>query len=284
VNRVAAAAAAALALTVAGSQAHANASGPKPWTISWAGGAHGQHRYGWTIHEKGRWCLHPRRVHARRLCATENGGRSWHAILDLGVTKTRDFFGVVRQDLFRSAAAIERVRRTSKRRGYVAFGPIGEHTAWKKARLTTSSDGRRWCLTVDWSYLYGLYPQYACGTDHIAPAGSPTPAVTKNGSGAVLCVGWDPVPNRDHVSYGVYVGATPGFTPGPDTLKDVDPLGDPADTLAGECRALLGRIFIDYFAAPLPGQTVYVKIVARDADGAAPASAGSGGAGIAGAA
>lgn len=95
--------------------------------------------------------------------------------------------------------------------------------------------------------------------DGLPPASSPTPTVL--GGIGILHVRWAPVENHDAVTYEVHVSATSGFTPsaatkalesggGSATIRTL-PNGDPL----------------------LYGTTYYVKIVAEDVDGPAPASA-----------
>ena len=99
-------------------------------------------------------------------------------------------------------------------------------------------------------------------TDGIAPASSPTP-VAEGGFGWIA-VKWPSVANADIVTYEVHVSSTTGFTPS-------------ASTLAGETPGNMA------FVERLPnggsgtafayGTTYYVKIIAKDEDGAAAAGA-----------
>jgi hypothetical protein len=110
--------------------------------------------------------------------------------------------------------------------------------------------------------------QTAATTDGAPPTTSPVPTVLAGI--ASMTVRWTPITNRDPVTYDVHVSPTSGFTPGAGTLVG----STPASMVS--VRALPGP-------DPTPGtpdtrtlqyDTVYyVRVVARDADGAATASA-----------
>lgn len=92
-------------------------------------------------------------------------------------------------------------------------------------------------------------------TDGEPPASSPTPEVS-GGIGS-LVVRWHAISNHDPVTYEVHVSDSQGFTPGPSTL-------------AAEVQGTL--IFIRTLPAGgalQGGTTYYVRLVARDHDGAA---------------
>lgn len=96
-------------------------------------------------------------------------------------------------------------------------------------------------------------------SDGAPPASSPTPTVRSAIS--ALIVTWSPVANNDPVTYEVHVSATSGFTPGPSTK-----VAEMQGTMVWVRRLADG--------SPLQyGTTYYVKLVAKDLDGAAPASA-----------
>lgn len=95
------------------------------------------------------------------------------------------------------------------------------------------------------------------GPDGVVPASSPTPTI-QSGIGS-LFVRWDPVVNHDPVTYEVHISATPGFNPSTSTLA-VEMNG----TLSALRRLPDGSPFVY-------GQTYYVRLIAKDEDGAAPA-------------
>lgn len=100
-------------------------------------------------------------------------------------------------------------------------------------------------------------------SDGSPPASSPTPTVTP-GIG-YLFLSWLPVTNNDPVTYEIHVSVTSGFTPNPGTK-------------AGEIQGTVANLRNTAGGTPLAyGTTYYVKIIAKDVDGAAAASAqGSG--------
>jgi hypothetical protein len=100
------------------------------------------------------------------------------------------------------------------------------------------------------------------GSDGTAPGSSPTPTVRGNiGS---LVVQWTPVSNNDLVIYEVHLSTSSGFTPS-------------GATKVGETPGALAFIRKDAAGAALAyGTDYYVKIVARDDDGSASASAEAG--------
>lgn len=105
-------------------------------------------------------------------------------------------------------------------------------------------------------------------TDGFPPASSPTPEVI--GGLDLLHIRWTPISNADPVTYDVHISATSGFTPD-------------STTLAGSTESSMFSIKALPGAAPIEGEddprklqydtTYYVKVVARDADGSAAASA-----------
>lgn len=98
-----------------------------------------------------------------------------------------------------------------------------------------------------------------------SPPAAVTPAPVVLGGVGFLAVKWDPVANADPVTYEVHVSTTTGFTPD-------------ATTLAGETAGTL--LFVRALTAGAPityGTTYYVKVIAKDDDGAAAPSAESSG-------
>ena len=99
-------------------------------------------------------------------------------------------------------------------------------------------------------------------TDGTAPGSSPTPTAT--GGLGYLAIKWTPVANKDLVIYEVHVSTASGFTPG-------------AGTKVGETPGALAFSRKDAAGADLQYDTdYYVKIIARDTDGSAAASAQAG--------
>lgn len=95
-------------------------------------------------------------------------------------------------------------------------------------------------------------------TDSLPPASSPTPTL-RQGVGAIV-VSFTPIANNDLVTYEIYLGTSTPLTAAPASLVD----GDAA-----------GLTFIRHEADgdPLDYDTdYYVRVIARDADGAAGAS------------
>lgn len=104
-------------------------------------------------------------------------------------------------------------------------------------------------------------------TDGNPPSASPVPTVISATAG--LYVRWTPPANNDPLLYEVHVSPTTGFTPGPTTL-----IGETAATFV-TVRALPGPIPApgDVDARKLQYDTDYfVRIIAKDDDGAAAAS------------
>lgn len=107
-------------------------------------------------------------------------------------------------------------------------------------------------------------PSSSNTSDGAAPASSPTPTVL--GGIGILSVKWTPITNNDPVTYDVHLSTTTGFTPSGTTPGTGTCIGSTAagsfvinSTVAG--------------GALVYGTTYYVKIVARDPDGSATASA-----------
>jgi hypothetical protein len=113
-------------------------------------------------------------------------------------------------------------------------------------------------------YLPGEVPYI---TDGSAPVSSPTPAVA--GGPRFLSVKWAAIANPDLVTYEVHVI---------DAATRVDTNWVPdASTLVGETPGLLAFIYKDSTGAAFVYETdYYVKIVAKDEDGSAAASAEAG--------
>lgn len=116
---------------------------------------------------------------------------------------------------------------------------------------------------IDGSYIDPSTLPDPKATDGVAPATSPVPSI--NGTVGALLIRWNAVPNRDPVSYEVHVSTTAGFTPSAATLHSTT-VGNSATI-----RTLPGG------GALAPNTTYYVAVVARDEDGAAPASLEVGG-------
>jgi hypothetical protein len=98
-------------------------------------------------------------------------------------------------------------------------------------------------------------------TDGVAPASSPTPTVRGLLKG--LEVSWTPIVNADPVTYEVHVSATSGFTPSATTK--VGEVG--GDGFGFHIRKLNDGSDLVY------GTTYFVKLIAKDEDGAAAPSA-----------
>lgn len=104
-----------------------------------------------------------------------------------------------------------------------------------------------------------LTPDYApTKSDGVAPASSPTPTLVQ-GVGYLTAL-WTRVSNNDLVTYEVHISTTTGFTPGAGTLL--------AETTANTViiRTNAAKAALVY------GTTYFVKLIAKDADGAAAAS------------
>ena len=136
---------------------------------------------------------------------------------------------------------------------------------WRTEKTTLTD------TTFSYSTPYKSSMYGAVATDRIAPSSSPTPEVIP-GIGAFF-LRWPAVANHDPVTYDVHISDTSGFTPGPTTLYDsttaysmtirhLVPI-DPNTTLP----------FPLLYDDPPGTKPYFFKIVARDADGSAPASA-----------
>ena len=103
-------------------------------------------------------------------------------------------------------------------------------------------------------------------TDGTAPTTSPKPAVAPGIS--YLHVSWTPIANNDIVTYEVHIGATTGFSPS-------------ASTKVAEITGSTVIVNVEDSAgtALVTGKNYFVKTIAKDVDGAAPASASTGRAG-----
>lgn len=118
-----------------------------------------------------------------------------------------------------------------------------------------------WSSTV--TSLTGTYAGLPT-SDGIAPSSSPAATVV-NGIG-FLSVNWLPIANNDAVTYEIHLSTTSGFTPA-------------AGTKWGEVTGTFSIIeTLPQSTSPLAyGTTYYVKIIAKDRDGAAaPGTQGSG--------
>jgi hypothetical protein len=118
---------------------------------------------------------------------------------------------------------------------------------------TTAVEGDSWPIDI--------------GSDGFAPASSPDPTALSGID--MIAVRWTPITNADPVKYQVHISTTLGFTPGPTTLVGT------TEASSFWIKAMPGP-------DPLPGNpdtrtlqydvAYYIRIVATDADGAAPAS------------
>ena len=95
-------------------------------------------------------------------------------------------------------------------------------------------------------------------TDGLAPSYSPDPTIT--GLIKSLIVMWNKVPNVDAVTYEVHISTTTGFTPSGSTFSQ-----QTVGTMALISTLPNGSLLVE-------GTTYYVKLVAKDNDGAASAS------------
>jgi hypothetical protein len=126
---------------------------------------------------------------------------------------------------------------------------------WARVRaVDASGNAGPWSATV--TTTPGAVP--ASPTDGSPPATSPAVGSVVGGVGFLLAR-WTEVANTDPVTYDVHVGAVSGFAPAATNL-----VGSVAGT-AMFVRALADGTPLAY------GTTYYVRLVARDDDGAAPA-------------
>jgi hypothetical protein len=124
--------------------------------------------------------------------------------------------------------------------------------AGKVSAASTATEGDAWPVEVS--------------SDGFAPASSPDPEVI--GGLDLLHVRWTPITNADPVTYDVHVSATDGFTP------DSTTLAGSTDASMFSIRALPGPVPPEGEEDPRRlqyGVDYYVKLIARDADGPAPA-------------
>lgn len=148
--------------------------------------------------------------------------------------------------------------------------PVGLNATTNRGDLWYEADNyyaaSTWTGTVWHAYATGK--ETTGTTDGLPPSSSPTPIITP-GIGTIF-IEWTPVTNADTVTYLVYMS----------TLSTV-----PTDstTLLGETMG--GTLFVarklPNGAALAEGVTYYFRIIARDADGVAPASAVASGTSIA---
>lgn len=115
------------------------------------------------------------------------------------------------------------------------------------------STSAAWTTLTGQPLTSGTYPVTPL-SDGVVPASSPAATVTpKIGS---LFVSWTPVANADLVTYEVHISTTNGFTPN-------------AGTKAGETMGTFVTLENTAGGTPLAyGTTYYVKLIAKDKDGA----------------
>lgn len=143
-------------------------------------------------------------------------------------------------------------------RGAEVFVSLPASAHYVRLVARTASGGRSAASAVTSVTPQGLIESLPPATDGNAPASSPTPLIS-GGIGSLFLT-WPPVTNADPVTYEVHVSTTTGFTP--DSTTKV------AQTSGGNyvVRTLADGV------TPLSYDTpTYVRIVAKDADGAAPA-------------
>lgn len=144
---------------------------------------------------------------------------------------------------------------TSGDPNFDAVGLATTTTYYARVRAVDSQGlAGAWSGTV--SFTTGDYPLTPL-SDGLAPSTSPTPVVT--GGIGYLHVGWPLVTNADLVTYEVHISTTTGFTAGPTTK--VAQINGNAIVLEKDAAG----------AALVYGTTYYVKIIAKDVDGAAAA-------------
>lgn len=133
-------------------------------------------------------------------------------------------------------------------------------TYWARVRAVDSTgNASGYTASTPTSVSVGSIPT----TDGAAPSSSPTPTVI-SGIGT-LFASWTAVSNADPVTYEVHISTTTGFTPS-------------GATKVMEISGTLANIKTDAAGAALVyGTTYFVKLIAKDKDGSAAASAqGSG--------
>jgi hypothetical protein len=137
----------------------ARAAQPMPSTISWADTAH---RHGWAVvnsTDPGTWC--PSSVPSSRLCATEDGGRTWKPIL---------FVAVI------GRAVID---RTSRRAGFAVLYGYSYYPLW------TRDGGTHWYSTLIFSGSPSGLPKRISGKgSHVR--------WTSEGGATYRIAGWPP--------------------------------------------------------------------------------------------
>jgi hypothetical protein len=146
-------------------------------------------------------------------------------------------------------------------RGGRVFVPCPAGTNYVKL-VTVTASGKYSVASAEASAATGT-----AATDGLAPASSPDPEVLQGVE--MMYVRWSPITNHDPVTYDVHVSTTIGFTP--DSTTKVGETRSSSFTI----RALPGAAPIEGEDDPRKlqfGTTYYVRIVARDDDGSAPAS------------
>jgi hypothetical protein len=194
------------------------------------------------------------------LAALEGAVISWDGLFADGSTVPMDFARVeahVSTDPDFTAEFAETLKATFESpRGGQVFVSLIPATYYVKLVARNSSGGRSVVSASTTVVPQALSDSLPDASDGVAPASSPVPVV--EGGVKSLFIGWDRVTNADPVTYEVHVSDTSGFTPDSTTLS-----GETGGTLH-VIRTLPGStVRLDY-ATPY-----YIKIVAKDVDGAA---------------
>jgi hypothetical protein len=155
--------------------------------------------------------------------------------------------------------------------GFASYGGLSAGSTWYariKAKDRAGNVSTNWALSSPTSVTLGTTGDNVQYSDGAAPASSPTPTVTGVIGG--LYANWTPVANNDPVTYEVHISTSTGFTPAANTkATEVDGSSVIIERLPS--THVLGGIVL------APATTYYIKIVAKDRDGSATASAqGSG--------